>query len=257
LILNLKQVRLKMHGEGPEELLLEVSGPGVATAADFEGSSNVEVLNPDFVIAHIGEGGTLKIRAIVEAGRGFVPAEENKNPDWPIGRIAVDAIFSPVRRVNFDVTNARVGQRTDYDKLVLEIDTDGSVSPLDALAIAAGVLQEQLAVFSGSIATSGAAESVSGSSSVAGAINPVFMRAIRELELQNRSINSLESAGIYYLGDLVQLSDTELSAIKNLGPKSQAEIKELLDELGLTLGTAIEGWPPQQLERPDRETAEA
>lgn len=257
LILNLKQMRLRLHGEGPQEIKLEVKGPGVATAADFEGSPNVEILNPDHVLAHIGKGGSLKLRAIVEVGRGFRTSEDNKNPDWPIGRIAVDSIFSPVRKVNFDVSNARVGQRTDYDRLVLEVETDGSVTPVDALSIAANVLQDQLAVFAGVSAKGATSVATAASGSVAGALNPLFLRPIRELDLQNRSINSLESAGIHFLGDLVELTETELADVKNLGKKSLVEVKELLDGLGLTLGTKIDGWPPAQLERPQVEPLEA
>lgn len=258
LILNIKQMRLRLHGEGPEEIKLEVKGPGVATAADFEGSHNVEILNPDHVLAHIGKGGLLKLRAVIQVGRGFQTSDENKDPDWPIGRIAIDSIFSPVRKVNFDVANARVGQRTDYDRLVLEIETDGSVTPVDALSIAANVLQDQLSVFI-SVNTrptaSGAQSAAVGS--VAGSLNPLFLRPIRELDLQNRSINSLESAGIHFLGDLVELTETELADVKNLGKKSLVEVKDLLDGFGLTLGTKIEGWPPHQLERPKTEAVEA
>ncbi len=252
LIMNLKKVRIRMHGDGPEEMTIDVKGPGVATADDFEGGQNIEVLNPKHVLAHIGDGGSLRIRAIVEQGRGFRSSEENKDPDWPLGRIAIDSIFSPIKKVNFEVSNARVGQRTDYDKLVMQVETDGSVTPVDAVAIAASVLQDQLSIFSGVSAPAAGAVAAAGStaaSSVAGSINPVFMKAIRDLDLQNRSINSLEAAGIAYLGDLVQLTETELSAVKNLGKKSLTEIKELLESSGLTVGMKIEGWPPQQLDR--------
>lgn len=248
LILNLKQVRIKLHGDGPEELTLDVDGEGVATAGDFEGNQNVEVLNPKQILAHIGEGGNLKIRAIVRQGRGFLSAEENKDPEWPLGRIAMDSIFSPVRKVNFEVSNARVGQRTDYDKLVFEITTDGSVKPVEALSVAANILQEQLGVFAAT-ATSQEGAGAGAGETVGGSVNPVFMKPIRELDLQNRSINSLEAAGIGYLGDLVQMTETELTAVKNFGKKSLSEVKELLDEMGLTLGMKIEGWPPKQLER--------
>jgi len=247
LILNLKQVRFKMHSAGPETLTLDVKGKGVATAGDFETNQNIEVVNPKHILAHIGEGARLQLRVIVETGRGFRAGDENQNPDWPLGTIGVDSIFSPVRKVNFEVSNARVGQRTDYDKLVFEIHTDGSVTPQDALAIAAGTLQDQLSVFSGLATSSGAGAQAS--EAVAGSLNPVFLRPVKELELQNRTLNSLESAGISYLGDLVQMTETAVSSIKNFGKKSLSEVKELLDEMGLTLGMKIEGWPPASIEQ--------
>lgn len=253
LILNLKQVRLRLHGEGVEELKLEVKGPGVATAGDLEGGSNVEILNPQHVLAHIGDGGKLRLRAFAESGRGFRASEEGRDPDWPVGRISVDAIFSPVRKVNFEVTNARVGQRTDHDKLVFEITTDGSVSPVDALSVAANILQDQLSVFSAVKPGVGGSDSVG--QTVGGAVNPVFLKALRDLDLQNRSINSLEAGGINYLGDLVQLTEAQLTAVKNFGKKSLEEVHELLETLGLTLGMNIEGWPPKQLERPESQEA--
>lgn len=251
LILNLKQVRIKMHGEGPEEIKLVVKGPGVATAGDFEGSQNIEILNPGHVLAHIGEGGSLRLRAVVENGRGFRTADEIKDPDWPIGRIAIDAIFSPVRKVNFEVSNARVGQRTDYDKLVFEITTDGSVKPVEALSIAANLLQDQLSIFSAVKASSASA----GGKSVAGAVNPVFLKALRDLDLKNRSVNALHGAGIHFLGDLVQMTEAEIGAISNFGQKSLEEVHALLESMGLALGMKIEGWPPAQLERPEAQEA--
>lgn len=249
LILNLKQVRLRIHGNGPEELKLDVAGPGVATAGDFEGSQNVEILDPNLVLAHIGEGGRLKLRAIVEQGRGFATSEENKDPDWPLGRIAVDAIFSPVRKVNFQVSNARVGQRTDYDKLMMEVYTDGSVSPLDAVSIAAKILQDQLAIFTGVNAVEQTSGQLAKTSAVAGALNPVFLKPLRELDLQNRSVNSLEAAGVRYLGDLVQMTETELASVKNLGKKTLDEVRELLETMGLTMGMKLDGWPPVSLDQ--------
>lgn len=252
LILNLKQVRIKMHGEGPEDLTLVVKGPGVATAGDFEGSHNIEILNPKQVLAHIGEGGSLRLRARVESGRGFRSADDIKDPDWPIGRIAVDAIFSPVRKVNFEVANARVGQRTDYDRLVFEIQTDGSVAPVEALSIAANLLQDQLTIFS---AVKTAPSAAQGGKTVAGAVNPVFLKALRDLELKNRSVNALHGAGIHFLGDLVQMTEAEIAAISNFGQKSLEEVHALLESLGLALGMKIEGWPPAQLERPEAQEA--
>jgi DNA-directed RNA polymerase subunit alpha len=253
LILNLKQVRIKMHGEGPEDLTLVVKGPGVATAGDFEGGHNIEILNPSHVLAHIGEGGSLRLRARVETGRGFRSADDIKDADWPIGRIAVDAIFSPVRKVNFEVANARVGQRTDYDRLVFEIQTDGSVAPVEALSIAANLLQDQLTIFSAVKAS--AAASHGGGKTVAGAVNPVFLKALRDLDLKNRSVNSLHGAGIHFLGDLVQMTEAEIGAISNFGQKSLEEVHALLESLGLALGMKIEGWPPAQLERPEAQEA--
>lgn len=248
LILNLKQVRIKMHGKGPEEIELEVKGEGVATAGDFEGSSNIEVLNPQLVLAHIGKGGVLKITAIVEQGRDFRSSEENKNADWPLGTIAIDSIFSPVIKVNFDVSNARVGQRTDYDKLVMEVHTDGSVKPLDSISIAANLLQDQLSIFgSVSLSEHGSQAEQTAGEAVGGSLNPLFRQPIQDLNLQNRSVNSLLADGIMFVGDLVRLSEDELMRVKNLGKKSQQEIISCLESLGLSLGMEIEGWPPAEL----------
>lgn len=235
LILNLKQVRIKMHGEGPEEIKLVVKGPGVATAGDFEGSQNIEILNPGHVLAHIGEGGSLRLRAVVENGRGFRTADEIKDPDWPIGRIAIDAIFSPVRKVNFEVSNARVGQRTDYDKLMLDVTTDGSVDPKDAVAQAAEILIRQLAIFTDLEKIEGFGETASEVETEIPQARGMENFPIEELELGVRSYNCLKRVGIETIGDLVSKSENELAAIPNFGKKSIEEVKETLSAHGLTL----------------------
>lgn len=240
IILNLKELRLKHHGEGQETITLEVTGPKEVTAADIKTSQNIEILNPDLHIATLAQEGKLKMEMTVKMGKGYVPAEKNKEEGVPIGVVPVDSIFSPIRKVNYNVTNARVGQRTDYDRLVLEIWTDGSVKPDDALAFSAKILKEHLNIF---INFDESFEPVEVEKKEDGPkLNPNLYRKVDELELSVRSANCLQNANIQYIGELCQRSESEMLKTKNFGRKSLNEIKEILESMGLSLGMNLDGF---------------
>jgi DNA-directed RNA polymerase subunit alpha len=244
IVLNLKEVVLKAHTPRTQTLRLEKTGPGPVMAKDIQTNDQVEVLNPDHVIATLTKGGKLSMELLVGTGRGYVPAERNKLPNAPIGSVAIDALFSPIRKVNYVVTHSRVGQITDYDKLTMEVWTNGSVRPDDAMAFAAKILKEQLTIFlnfeeeAETVATLSADEE----------INENLFRSVEELELSVRSANCLQNANITLIGELVQKTEAEMLKTKNFGRKSLKEIKELLTEMGLQLGMRIDNWP-QLLER--------
>ncbi|MCE1186911.1 DNA-directed RNA polymerase subunit alpha [Zoogloea sp.] len=246
LLLNLKGVVLKLHGRTEATLSLTKSGEGVVTAADIQVSHDVEVINPDHVLAHLAPGGKLDMQIKVEQGRGYVPG--NVRPvtgeGKTIGRIVLDSSFSPVRRVSYSVESARVEQRTDLDRLVLDIETNGAVDPEEAVRFAARVLMDQLSVFADLEGTPTAVEAPK-----APAIDPVLLRPVDDLELTVRSANCLKAENIYYIGDLIQRTETELLKTPNLGRKSLNEIKEVLASRGLTLGMKLENWPPAGLEK--------
>ncbi|MBS0347148.1 MAG: DNA-directed RNA polymerase subunit alpha [Proteobacteria bacterium] len=246
LLLNLKGVVLKLHGRGEATLSLAKSGEGVVTAADIEVSHDVEVINPDHVLAHLAPGGKLDLQIKVEQGRGYVPGNQRPaaNESKAIGRIVLDASFSPVRRVSYAVESARVEQRTDLDRLVLDIETNGAVDPEEAVRFAARVLMDQLSVFADLEGTPTAVEAPK-----APAIDPILLRPVDDLELTVRSANCLKAENIYYIGDLIQRTETELLKTPNLGRKSLNEIKEVLASRGLTLGMKLENWPPAGLEK--------
>lgn len=245
-LLNLKGVVIKLHNRSETTLRLAKEGEGVVTAADLEGGHDVEIINPDHVIAHIAPGGKLDMEVKVEQGRGYEPAnarpvsEESRS----IGRILMDASFSPVRRVSYMVESARVEQRTDLDRLVIDIETNGAVDPEEAIRYAARVLMDQLSVFAELEGT----EPVEEKAEVA-TIDPVLLRPVDDLELTVRSANCLKAENIYYIGDLIQRTETELLKTPNLGRKSLNEIKEVLATRGLTLGMKLENWPPAGLEK--------
>ena len=245
MVLNIKELRLKLHSEETETVEIDVEGPATVTAGDIDTGHNVEVLNPDHVIATVGEDGHLQMELTVEQGRGYVPAEENKSEDDPLGMIPVDSLFSPIRKVNYQVSHARVGQRTDYDKLELEVWTDGSVVPEDAVAYAAKILKEQMTIF---INFDETLEPPPQQEEEEPDFNEDLLKPIEELELSVRSFNCLQTAGIEYVGDLVQKTDAELLKTKNFGRKSLKEIKDILAQLDLELGTKLENWPPKDLE---------
>ncbi len=249
IILNLKEVRFRLHdGAAETTARIDVKGERRVTAADIEAGPELEVLNPEQLIATVGKGGDFRAELLVKAGRGYVPAERNKEEGQPVGTIAIDSIFSPVRKVNFVVSNARVGQRTDYDKLTMEIWTDGSVRPEDALALAARILQDQLSVF---INFEEPAETtVTAEETASTELNENLFRTVDELELSVRSANCLQNADIRYIGELVQKTEAEMLKTKNFGRKSLNEIKELLAEMGLSLGMRLENFPSrEELER--------
>jgi DNA-directed RNA polymerase subunit alpha len=246
IILNIKELLVKMHTDGPETLRLKANTPGVVRAQNIEPNPHVEILNPEQVIATLSEDGDLEIEMEVKRGRGYVPAERNREEGQPIGTIAIDALFSPIRKVNYTVTHSRVGQITDYDRLTLEVWTNGNLAPADAVGYAAKILKEQLSVFinfdEGEAAprTSEVRESTR--------LNENLFKSVDELELSVRSANCLKNADIRYIGDLVQKSEAEMLKTKNFGRKSLNEIKEILSEMGLSLGMKLENWPPPELE---------
>jgi len=246
LMLNLKGVVLKLHSREEAILTLTKVGEGVVTAGDIETGHDVEIVNPDHVIAHIAPGGKLDMQIKVESGRGYVPANTRPidSETKGIGRIMIDASFSPVRRVAYTVESARVEQRTDLDKLIMDIETNGAIEPEEAIRYAARVLMEQLAVFADLEGTPIAIEAPRPSQ-----VDPILLRPVDDLELTVRSANCLKAENIYYIGDLIQRTETELLKTPNLGRKSLNEIKEVLASRGLTLGMKLENWPPLGLEK--------
>jgi DNA-directed RNA polymerase subunit alpha len=235
IILSLKSLIARLHGESPEiEVRLEKKGPGTVTAADIEAPADLEILNPDLEIAHLSEKGRLEMTLTIGRGRGYVPAELNRGLEHTIGVIPVDSIFSPVRRVSYEVEAARVGQRTDYDKLMLDVTTDGSIDPRDAVAQAAEILIRQLAIFTDIEKIEGFGEAAEAETEIPQA-RGMENFPIEELELGVRSYNCLKRVGIETIGDLVSKTETELAAIPNFGKKSIEEVKETLAAHGLTL----------------------
>jgi DNA-directed RNA polymerase subunit alpha len=247
-VLNLKDVRLRVHSEEPKLLRIRSKGEGILTAGDLVADSpSVEVLNPQQKIATLSAEADVEMELTVGVGKGYRPAEANKSEDMPIGTIPIDSIFSPVRRVNYVVTPSRVGRDTDFDKLVLEIWTDGTLAPVDALAYAAKILKEQLAIF---INFDEPVESVIPAADEPTPLNPNLFRSVDELELSVRSANCLQNANIRYIGELVQKTEAEMLKTKNFGRKSLNEIKELLTSMGLELGVTLDNFPDrQELER--------
>ena len=241
IILNLKEVRLKLHGEMPRTIEVDKAGQGVVTAGDFNCPPEVEILNPQQHIASLSKDGRLHMEMQVKNGKGYVPAERNVEEDAAIGVIPMDAIFSPIRRVNYVVSQARVGQITDYDKLTMEIWTDGSVLPEDALAFAAKILKEQMTIF---INFDEEPEvEIKEEEEEEPKLNDNLFRSVDELELSVRSANCLKNANIRLIGELVQKTEAEMLKTKNFGRKSLNEIKEILTEMGLSLGMKLENFP--------------
>lgn len=251
-LLNLKGVVLKLHNRDEVTLSLRKEGEGVVTAADIQTPHDVEIINPDHVIATLSQGGKLDMQIKVEKGRGYVPGTLRRYGDEPsksIGRIVLDASFSPVKRVSYTVESARVEQRTDLDKLVMEIETNGAVSAEDAVRASAKILVEQLAVFAQLEGGELAAFEAPAARGGAAQFDPILLRPVDELELTVRSANCLKAENIYYIGDLIQRTENELLKTPNLGRKSLNEIKEVLASRGLTLGMKLENWPPAGLDK--------
>ncbi len=250
IMLNLKGVVFRLHNRDEVTLVLRKEGEGPVTAADIQTPHDVEIINAEHVIAHLAQGGKLDMQIKVEKGRGYVPGNLRRFGDEPtksIGRIVLDASFSPVRRVSYAVENARVEQRTDLDKLVMEIETNGAVSPEEAIRQSAKILVEQLAVFAQLEDKVGEMFETQPQRSTS--FDPILLRPVDELELTVRSANCLKAENIYYIGDLIQRTETELLKTPNLGRKSLNEIKEVLASRGLTLGARLENWPPQGLDK--------
>jgi len=248
IVLNLKEVLLRMHTNEQKTLRIEVEGPKEVKAGDIIADDQVEILNPGHHLCTVSEGGKLRMEMTCRRGRGYVPAAANKVAGAPIGTIPVDSLFSPVRKVNYQVTNARVGQVTDYDRLSLEVWTDGSVSPQDAVAYAAKIVKEQLTVFINFDETEEPAPVEAPKEEAK--LNENLFRSVDELELSVRSANCLQQANIRTIGDLVQRTEAEMLKTKNFGRKSLKEIKEILAEMGLSLGMKLENWPPKTAVQP-------
>jgi DNA-directed RNA polymerase subunit alpha len=245
IILNVKSLRFKLHTDKAKTIRLRKKGPGEAKASDIIHDADVTILNPDLHVATLDKEATLDMEMVVKPGRGYVPAERNKEEGLPIGVLAVDSIYSPVKRVNFHVENARVGRITDYDKLTLEIWTDGSMSPRDALSEAASIFREHLDIFIHPEST-GEAKSDQLKDDEQSAMNKNLFRSVNELELSVRAANCLKNANIKTIADLVQKSEMEMLKTKNFGKKSLNEIKEILTEMGLGLGMKLDQIPAGQ-----------
>jgi DNA-directed RNA polymerase subunit alpha len=251
-MLNLKGVVFRLHNRDEVTLVLRKEGEGAVTAADIQTPHDVEIINPEHVIAHLAQGGKLDMQIKVEKGRGYVPGNLRRYGDEPtksIGRIVLDASFSPVRRVSYAVENARVEQRTDLDKLVMEIETNGAIPPEEAIRQSARILVEQLAFFAQIDVSEGGGQFPIKQETRNTPFDPILLRPVDELELTVRSANCLKAENIYYIGDLIQRTETELLKTPNLGRKSLNEIKEVLASRGLTLGARLENWPPQGLDK--------
>jgi DNA-directed RNA polymerase subunit alpha len=252
IMLNLKGVVFRLHNRDEVTLVLRKEGEGPVTAGDIQTPHDVEIINPEHVIAHLSQGGKLDMQIKVEKGRGYVPGTLRRYGDEPtksIGRIVLDASFSPVSRVSYTVESARVEQRTDLDKLVMEIVTNGAITPEEAIRSSAKVLVEQLAVFAQLEGQVGEIFDNVGRDRSDQKFDPILLRPVDELELTVRSANCLKAENIYYIGDLIQRTETELLKTPNLGRKSLNEIKEVLASRGLTLGARLENWPPQGLDK--------
>ena len=250
ILLNLKGVVFKLHNRDEVTLSLRKDGEGQVTAADIQTPHDVEIINPEHVIANLSNGGKIDIQLKVEKGRGYVPGSMRRHADEvnkSIGRIVLDASFSPVKRVSYSVENARVEQRTDLDRLVMEIETNGAITAEDAVRSSAKILVEQLAVFAQLEGNELAAFDAPAPRSTQ-QVDPILLRPVDELELTVRSANCLKAENIFYIGDLIQRTENELLKTPNLGRKSLNEIKEVLASRGLTLGMKLEGWPPAVLE---------
>ena len=245
IILNIKSLSLKMMAEGPKRMNLKATGPCEVTAGMIETGADIEVMDPDLVICHLDKGANLSMEFTVENGKGYVPASQNRPDDSPIGLIPIDAVFSPVRKVAYKVENTRVGQDTDYDKLFLDVNTDGSVTPEDAVALAARILQDQLQLFINFEEPKG---DVVEESRDELPFNRNLLRKVDELELSVRSANCLKNDNIIYIGDLVQKTEADMLRTPNFGRKSLNEIKEVLSQMGLHLGMEIAEWPPENIE---------
>jgi len=249
IILNLKEVRFRMLDTDQATIFINKDGGTEVKASDIITGEQVQVLNPDQHIATLGKGGKFKAEIVVKRGRGYVPAENNKTEDMPVGWIPVDSFFSPIRKVNYTVTQSRVGQRTDYDKLALELWTDGSVLPEDAVALGSKILKDQLSVFLNFVEEPEPVEAAKEEEKAE--FNPNLYRSVDELELSVRSANCLQNANIKYIYELVQKTEAEMLKTKNFGRKSLNEIKDILSEMGLSLGMKLEGFvPPANPPRP-------
>ncbi len=246
IILNIKDISIKMQGDGPKRMVVKKSGPALVTAGDIQTVGDIVILNPELVLCHLDEGAEIRMEFTVNTGKGYVPSERNRPEDAPIGLIPVDSLYSPVKKVSYRVENTREGQILDYDKLTMQIETNGAVTPEDALAYAARILQDQLNVF---VNFEEPRKEVGVTEAIPDlAFNPAFLKKVDELELSVRSANCLKNDNIVYIGDLVQKTEGEMLRTPNFGRKSLNEIKEVLAQMGLHLGMEVPGWPPENID---------
>ena len=245
IVLNVKDIAVKMHGDGVKRLVLKRRGPGAVTAGDIQTTGDIQILNPGLVICTLDEGADLRIEFTVTGGKGYVPADRNRAEDSPIGLLPIDSMFSPVKKVSYRVENTREGQDLDKDKLTMTIETNGAMSPEDALAYAARILQDQLAVF---VNFEEPRREEAAHAIPELAFNPALLKKVDELELSVRSANCLKNDNITYIGDLIQKTEGEMLRTPNFGRKSLNEIKEVLAQMGLHLGMEVSGWPPENIE---------
>ncbi len=245
IVLNVKSLALRLHGEGPKRLSLRANQPGPVLAGVIDTGHEVEVMDPDLILCHLDEGAELNMELTVQSGKGYVAAAQNRPEDAPIGFIPVDALYSPVKKVAYKVENTRVGQVTDYDKLSMTIETNGTVTPEDVIALAARIMQDQLQLF---INFEEPSETQLEKEPAEPEFNPNLLKKVDELELSVRSANCLKNDNIIYIGDLVQHSESEMLRTPNFGRKSLNEIKEVLGHMGLHLGMDIASWPPENIE---------
>lgn len=245
IILNIKEIAIRQHAEGVKRMVLKKEGPGVARAGDIEAGSDIEILNPDHVICTLDQGASIRMEFTASTGKGYVPAERNRPDDAPIGFIPVDSLYSPVRKVSYRVENTREGQILDYDKLTMEIETNGAVRPEDTVALAARIVQDQLSVF---VNFEEPKKETTFERQPELVFNAALLKKVDELELSVRSANCLKNDNIVYIGDLIQKTEAEMLRTPNFGRKSLNEIKEVLASMGLHLGMEVPDWPPENIE---------
>jgi DNA-directed RNA polymerase subunit alpha len=245
IVLNIKGVALVMHAEGPKRMTLRAQGPGEVTAGEIQAGSDIEILNPEQVLCTLDDGAEIRMEFTVENGKGYVTADANRPEDAPIGLIAVDALYSPVKRVAYKVENTREGQVLDYDRLVMEVETNGAMTPEDSIAYAARIIQDQLDVF---INFEEAKTKKVEETRPELPFNPALLKRVEELELSVRSANCLKNDNIIYIGDLIQKTEAEMLRTPNFGRKSLNEIKEVLAQMGLHLGMEAPNWPPENID---------
>ncbi len=245
IVLNIKEIALRVHSEGVKRMVLKKEGPGIVKAGDIEASSEVEILNPEHVICTLDQGASIRMEFTATMGKGYVPADRNRPDDAPIGLIPVDSLFSPVKKVSYRIENTREGQILNYDKLTVAVETDGSISAEDSVALAARILQDQLAVF---VNFEEPKKAVEEQRHPELAFNAALLKKVDELELSVRSANCLKNDNIVYIGDLIQKSEAEMLRTPNFGRKSLNEIKEVLASMGLHLGMEVPNWPPDNIE---------
>jgi DNA-directed RNA polymerase subunit alpha len=245
MVLNIKEIAISMHSDGPKRLVLRKEGPGVVKAGDIQQTGDIQILNPEHVICTLDQDADIRMEFTVNTGKGYVSSERNRPEDAPIGLIPVDSIYSPVKRVSYKIENTREGQILDYDKLTMTVETDGSMSPEDAVAYAARILQDQLSVF---VNFEEPSRAIAEETHPELEFNAALLKKVDELELSVRSANCLKNDNIVYIGDLIQKTEAEMLRTPNFGRKSLNEIKEVLAQMGLHLGMEVPNWPPENID---------